>query len=80
MCGASPVFSPELLNLRSDDNGESWGVTVVPISLSPHHAGDDVAITFTSDRAGSVTLTSLVAPSQNATYDTNDGGQTWTKQ
>jgi photosystem II stability/assembly factor-like uncharacterized protein len=79
MCGASPVFSPELLSLRSEDDGATWDVTVTPISMSPHHAGDDVAITLSSDSAGRVTLTSLVAASQNASYDTSDGGQTWSK-
>lgn len=80
MCGASPVFSSELLSLRSDDDGATWSVMVTPISLSPHHAGDDVRITLSSDRTGRVTLTSLVAPSQDASYDTTDGGQTWNKK
>lgn len=80
MCGASPVFSTELLSLRSEDDGATWDVTVTPISLSPHHAGDDVGITLSSDSTGRVTLTSLVAPSQNASYDTTDGGHTWNKK
>lgn len=80
MCGASPVFSSELLSLRSDDDGATWKVMVTPISLSPHHAGDDVRVTLSSVTTGRVTLTSLVAPSQDASYDTADGGQTWNKK
>lgn len=53
---------------------------VTPISLSPHHAGDDVRVTLSSVTTGRVTLTSLVAPSQDASYDTADGGQTWNKK
>ena len=80
LCGASGVFSSELLSLRSDDNGTTWRVAATPMALSPHHAGDsvDVALTTTSD--GRVELISAVAPALNAVFTTNDGGATWTRQ
>ncbi len=80
MCGASVAFSSELLNLRSTDDGATWNVTVTPIAFSPHNAGDDIEITFTNETTGRVTITSLVAPSLAATYETHDGGRTWTRQ
>jgi hypothetical protein len=80
MCGASVALSPELLNLRSNDDGATWVVTVTPIAFSPHHAGDDIEVALTSETTGRVTITSLVAPVFDATYETHDGGKTWTKQ
>jgi hypothetical protein len=79
MCGASVTFSPQLLNLRSENDGATWEVAVTPITFSPHHAGDDVEIVLASATAGSVTITSLVARSLDASYETHDGGRIWQK-
>jgi hypothetical protein len=79
LCGASVAFSMELLNLRSNNGGATWNVSVTPMAFAPHHAGDDLKIALTSETAGRVTFTSLVAPSSNATFETHDGGRTWIK-
>jgi hypothetical protein len=48
-------------------------------AFAPHNAGDDLEIALTSETAGRVTFTSLVARALDATFETHDGGRTWTK-
>jgi hypothetical protein len=43
------------------------------------NAGDDMEIALTSETAGRVTFTSLVTRALDATFETHDGGRTWTK-
>jgi photosystem II stability/assembly factor-like uncharacterized protein len=76
ICGADPTFSSDLLNLRSTDAGKTWTVTYTGFGMSPHHAGDAVAVQLTDENRGSVHLVSWVATS-NDIYNTADGGRTW---
>ena len=76
ICGADPVLSPELLNLRSTNSGKTWTVTDTGLSLSPHHAGDAVIIHLSTVNTGSMRLRSPTGPSDRI-YTTNDSGHTW---
>jgi photosystem II stability/assembly factor-like uncharacterized protein len=76
ICGADPVSETDLLNLRSDDGGETWSVTNTGFGMSPHHAGDDVQVSLTSATSGQIRLVGRVGE-QNDLYATSDGGLTW---
>jgi hypothetical protein len=76
VCGADPVFSSELLNLRSEDGGQSWSVTTTGLSMSPSHAGDQVDVQLTTATTGQIRLASDVGERDDR-YETDDGGLTW---
>jgi len=76
LCGADPVMSDELLNLRSSNSGKTWTVTDTGFGISPHHAGDELTIRLKTARVGTAHLVIAVAP-EDRVYATDDGGQTW---
>jgi hypothetical protein len=76
VCGASPVFSDKLINLRSDDSGASWTVNEIGTGISPHHAGDHVEVQLTDATHGTMRIVSQVAE-RDETYETRDGGTDW---
>jgi hypothetical protein len=76
VCGADPAFASELLNLRSEDAGQSWSVTTTGLSMSPFHAGDQVDVQLTTATTGQIRLVSEVGERDDR-YETYDGGLTW---
>jgi photosystem II stability/assembly factor-like uncharacterized protein len=74
------VFSAELLNLRSRDDGTTWRVTDTGIAFSPHHAGDVLDIAVPDALHGAIRIKSPATGSNAETiYTTSDGGLTWTR-
>jgi hypothetical protein len=76
MCGASPVFNGELLNLRSSDRGATWSVTDTRFGFTPHHAGDTISVTLSNPTNGQVHVVSFLG-GFDVLYGTSDGGLTW---
>jgi hypothetical protein len=76
VCGASPVFGSDLLNLRSDDDGATWVVTDTGLDMTPSHAGDVVEVELADASSGTIRLASLVGET-DTTYRSDDGGLTW---
>lgn len=76
ICGASPVFSDAILNLRSDDNGATWSVNDTGVGLVRSHAGDLVEITFIDATSAEMHVVSPVAE-RDERYETLDGGHAW---
>ncbi|HEV7759847.1 MAG TPA: hypothetical protein VGO78_12695 [Acidimicrobiales bacterium] len=76
VCGADPVNSDKLLNLRSDDGGQTWTVTDTGLGMSPFHAGDQVEVQLSSATAGEIHLVGRVAERDDR-YQTADGGLSW---
>ena len=76
VCGAGIVDSAELINLHSEDGGETYTVTDTGLSMLPFHAGDRVDVELHGDKTGSIHLLSRVAESDR-TYTTDNGGLDW---
>ena len=76
VCGAGVVDSAELINLHSEDAGETYTVTDTGLSMLPFHAGDRVDVELHEDRTGSIHLVSMVGE-LDTTYTTSNGGLDW---
>jgi hypothetical protein len=76
VCGADIAFSDKLLNLRSDDDGQTWTVTDTGLAMTPSHAGDQVEVQLSSATSGEIHLVSQVGERDDR-YRTDDGGRSW---